>query len=179
MFITGEYAADRRTPCLTDQGSAFASNGRRADARLSSATRTHLEVQAIIADLAAALTTVEPERVDDAIRDGLGRVGDALQLDHAMLWQTTGGGTSEVSHCWNRNPNRLRTEPPQTELTPLAAATLLTGESAFFTRLDELDNPVDRGTFLRQGIKSAAMFPVPLAASAGEAAGLAFSSSTR
>jgi formate hydrogenlyase transcriptional activator len=177
MLITGEYAADRRTPCLGDRGAVATS--RRVDARPSTATRTHLEVQAMIADLAATLTTVEPDRIDDAIRDGLGRVGEALQLDQAMLWQTTGGEAGEASHCWNRNPHRLRPEPPQTELTPLAAGTLLTGESSFFTRLDELDNPVDRGTFLRQGIKSAAMFPVPLAAGAGESAGLAFSSSTR
>ena len=145
MFITGEYAAERRTSCLTDHG-AVAPIGRRADARPSSATRTHLEVQAMIAEVAAALTTVEPERVDDAIRDGLGRIGEALQLDHAVLWQTTGGDAGEVSHCWNRNSHRLRPEPPQTELTPLAAAALVTGESVFFTRLDELDNPVDRGT---------------------------------
>lgn len=107
MFITGEYAAERRTSCLTDHG-AVAPIGRRADARPSSATRTHLEVQAMIAEVAAALTTVEPERVDDAIRDGLGRIGEALQLDHAVLWQTTGGDAGEVSHCWNRNPHRLR-----------------------------------------------------------------------
>ena len=178
MLISGEFAAERPTSCLGERV-PVATTGRRVDARPSTATRTHLEVQTLIADLAAILTTVEPDRVDDAIRDGLGRVGEALQLDQAMLWQTTGVEAGEVSHCWNRNPHRLRPELPQIELAPLAAATLLTGESAFFTRLDELDNPVDRGTFLRQGIKSAAMFPVPLASGAGESAGLACSSSTR
>ena len=102
MLISGEFAAERPTPCLGERV-PVATTGRRVDARPSTATRTHLEVQTMIADLAAILTTVEPDRVDEAIRDGLGRVGEALQLDQAMLWQTTGGEAGEVSHGAIRN----------------------------------------------------------------------------
>ena len=82
MLISGEFAAERPTPCLGERV-PVATTGRRVDARPSTATRTHLEVQTMIADLAAILTTVEPDRVDDAIRDGLGRIGEPTGIhDH-------------------------------------------------------------------------------------------------
>ena len=57
------------------------------EARLAAATNAHLGFQRLVADVAARFGAVDPDAVDDAIVDGLRQIGEALQLDGAVLWR--------------------------------------------------------------------------------------------
>ena len=41
----------------------------------------------MIADLAARLSRPRPDAIDDAVRESLRLLADALRLDHAVLWR--------------------------------------------------------------------------------------------
>jgi len=97
----------------------------------------------------------------------------------AILWRNSAGEDIVVpTHYWVRPPN------PSPEALPIASipfviARLEAGESYWFSHTSDVPDPVDRETFQRFGVRSAAVIPL---ASEGEervVAGLIFSSTTR
>jgi PAS domain S-box-containing protein len=129
------------------------------EARLAAVTNAHLGFQRLVADVAARFATVDPDGVDDAIVDGLRQIGEALQLDCAMLWRwhLDGGGTPPAQYWVHR------TYSPPAAL-PAAAirfviAGLAAGDSCCFATVDELPEP-DRDAFGRHGFRSGALIPL-------------------
>ena len=129
--------------------------------QLSSATHQHLGFQQLIADIAARFATVKPADVDEAIAKNLREVTEALDLDRGILWRHNTGETVGVAtHYWI-SANQPSPPPPyEVASIPWVFSRLTAGQACWFTKPDELPDPVDRETFLRQGPRSAAVFPL-------------------
>jgi transcriptional regulator with GAF, ATPase, and Fis domain len=149
----------------------------RPDPRHPTSAR-HLNTLRLIGDLAVRFITVDADEMDTALHEGLRDAAQLLQLDQAMLWRTAPGEVGEAaSHCWIGHHHPLRPDPLHVISIPLITSKLQAGEAAWFTHLDEVFDPVDRGAFLRHGVRSAAI--VPVAMPGAEWGGLAFVSTTR
>ena len=150
----------------------------RLDTRLPGASG-QLGLQRLIADIAARLVAVEPEAIDDSVRGGLLQVVDALRLDHAILWRPNGEALSVVASHVGRQAPRFVPEPALIASIPSIASMMRQGDATWFTRLDEIPDPMDRAAALRQGLRSAAVVPIALTAGNSEVrAALAFISRT-
>ncbi len=147
------------------------------EARLSAATHEHLGFQRLLADIAARFAGVEPDAVDGLIVDSLRQIVEALQLDRAILWRREAGDALAFPLCyWGRPPNPTPPPPFRVAAIPFVMSKLEAGEAVWFTRVEDLPDPVDRESF-RNGPRSGAMIPVSLTrAQTGEVSALAFSS---
>lgn len=139
-----------------------------------------LNVERLLADLAARFVSIEPDVIDDTVADGLRKIAEALQLDWAMLWENGADNADAVtSHGWMKYPQPSPPEPLELRSLPCIVSKLEAGEAASFTRIDEVPDPDARAAFLRHRLQSAAIVPV---ASGGGIAGvsgvLAFGSRT-
>ena len=56
------------------------------EARLAAAASAHLGFQRLVTDIASQFVRIEPQKLDATINDSLRQMGEALQLDRAMLW---------------------------------------------------------------------------------------------
>jgi transcriptional regulator with GAF, ATPase, and Fis domain len=150
------------------------------DARRAAADRDRTGIQHLIADLAGHFATIEPDAIDDAVVASLRQVCEGLRLDHVILWRTNGDGLNIVaSHFGSQHPLRPLPDPRVLAAIPFIASRQREREAAFFTRLDEVTEEVDRSTILRQGVRSAAVVPVALSGGlSGERSALAFISTT-
>ncbi len=140
--------------------------------------RAHGVVQGLIADATIELATIAPEEIDAALRDRARHIGEALHVDQVLVW--TRPVDEAPLHSWIRHPHPLGQELISPPAIPLIASQLPFGEAVWFTRLEDVANPVDRAAFRRYGIRSAAI--VPMATSAGitpERGCIVFSSTTR
>jgi hypothetical protein len=94
----------------------------RQEARQQAAATAQLRVQRLIADLAARLVTADPAELDAAIVDGLRRVGEALQLDQAVLWQKpVVDASASPSYDWSRTTPSSGAAPEMSSLLLIAA----------------------------------------------------------
>jgi transcriptional regulator with GAF, ATPase, and Fis domain len=147
---------------------------RRPDACPTGAAAGQLNVERLIADLASGFVSIEPEVIDDTVADGLRQVAEALGFDQAVLWQKTADATkATASHCWIDAPEPSTPELPTASI-PFIESKVKTGVAISFTRLDDLPD-IEREAFRRQGLRSAAIVPVPLKSS-GVWGALAFGS---
>jgi formate hydrogenlyase transcriptional activator len=149
------------------------------EARLAAATNESLGFQRLVGDIAARFGTIEADTVDESIVDSLHQIGEALQLDLAMLWRKSSGEAIVVpTHVWARPAS-----PPPPESLPVASipfimSRLAAHEAYWFSRTDDVPDTVDRDTFQRLGLRSAAI--VPLASTEeGVLTALALSSTMR
>jgi formate hydrogenlyase transcriptional activator len=152
----------------------------RFDARSIAATGGRTGIQRQIADMASWFVTIEPNAMDDAVRESLREITEGLRLDHAILWRTSGDAVDVVaSHFGAKHPLRPFPNPQMLAAIPFFASRLPEREAACFTRLDEVTDTVDRAAILQQGIRSAAVVPVALTGGmSGEHGALAFISTT-
>ena len=128
---------------------------------------TSQRVQGLITDLAARCVTIEPEAIDDAIADSMRQFGEALAIDLAVLCRKSADDESAIaSHSWTKHQQKSLPDPSEVAAIPFIASTLEKGEAGWFQRIDELRDPDDREAFLRHGLRSAAVVPVALTASA-------------
>jgi formate hydrogenlyase transcriptional activator len=131
------------------------------EARLAAATNSHLGFQRLIADVADRFGTADPDGIDDAVVDGLREIGEALQLDCAVLWRFRSGEaiTSPPLPQWVRSSCRAP-EPFAMTSIPFVVARLAAGQSWCFATVDELPDP-DREAFRRRGFQSGVVVPLP------------------
>ena len=121
----------------------------------------------VIADIAAAFVTIEPDAIDQALTEALKRISNALLVDWATLWRIDPDGSSAIaSHDRFRSPRSSRPETLQLRSMPFVASRLEVGEPYWFTRIEEIPDPVDREACWQHGLRSAVVVPVPLAADA-------------
>jgi transcriptional regulator with GAF, ATPase, and Fis domain len=184
--VTLNDEVDRRywTPPLPRCGSEPRGDGAvtnaaerlRFEARLAAVTGDQLTIQRMIADLVARLATIPTEAIDGAVVDGLRQIGEALQLDRAILWRKAAAdATLAVSHYWMRNPQETVPEPLVLAFLPFISSKLEAGQVACFAQIDDLPSADDRQVCLRHGLRSAVVVPV---APAEELSVLAFGSSS-
>jgi len=145
---------------------------------LAAAANERLGFQTLVADIAARFGNAEPDTVDNAISESLQEIGTALQLDVTILWRkVAGSGTIVPTHHWVRPPNPAPAPLP-IESIPFVISKLAARESYWFSRAEDVPDRLDRVTFQRLGVRSAAI--VPLASiDEGVIASLVVSSTTR
>jgi formate hydrogenlyase transcriptional activator len=153
----------------------------RFDARQTAHARARTGIQRQIADLAERLVTIEPGAIDDAVAGSLGLLTEELRLDHTIMWRSHGDAVDVVaSHFGIKHPLRSLPDPRVLAGLRCVASKLQQSEAAFFTRLDEVTDELDRSAILRLGLRSAAVVPVALTGGApGERGALAFVSTTK
>jgi PAS domain S-box-containing protein len=151
------------------------------EARFAAVTSEHLGFQRLVADIAAQFGAVEPEALDDTITDSLRQIGEALQLDRAILWRRPADeAVALATHFWVAAPEYLPIEPLPIASIPYVFSKCQAGEACWFVRVDDLPDPIDRATFQRRGPRSAAAIPLaPCGDDDGDVSALAFSSMTR
>jgi formate hydrogenlyase transcriptional activator len=149
-----------------------------ADLR-AAATNAQVRFQRLVADLAARLSTVALESVDEAIIDTLRQTGEALQLECAVLWQRDpGDGKAVPVHAWVQATCIWSPEPVSLATIPSLAASIKAGEPCCFATVDDLPER-DREALRRCGLRSGAVVPVHAAGEQGMHSALAFASTTR
>jgi transcriptional regulator with GAF, ATPase, and Fis domain len=147
------------------------------DARPGSTTSRRFVFQRLVADLAARFAVTRADAIDRTVTDSLADIGEALELDCLVLWrhdvrhadseraerQTNATeGVLAVTHRWPNGDPASAGDSWSTTSTPFMTSRLERGQAVWFTRVEELGDPVDRETFRRNGLRSAAV--VPLAA---------------
>ena len=149
------------------------------EARLLASSNEQLGFQRLIADIAARLVQVGADDVDSALNDSLREVGEALQIDRVVVWQASRGAAEATStHAWVAS-HASPPEPCPTADLPWIFSNVEAGDPCWFTRLDEIPDPIDADTLRRQGLVSQIVFPLTLHASGHRALGaLEFSATT-
>jgi formate hydrogenlyase transcriptional activator len=146
------------------------------EARLNASMNERLGFQRVVGDIAARFGSAEPDSVDDAITESLRDIGEALQLDVAILWRKHAADSTVVpTHHWVRPPNAEPESLPVSAI-PFVISKLEAHEAYWFTRSEEVPDAVDRETFGRLGVRSAAVIPLTSQGDDGVLASLVFSS---
>jgi formate hydrogenlyase transcriptional activator len=129
------------------------------EARAQVQADAQLRLHRLVADLATRFVTVETDAIDGAIVEALQKIAEALGLDQAVLWQRSGDFQDADSYHWNRDGSP---ESPALEMSSLLfiASKLAAGETACFTRVEDVPEAVDRDELRRQGLRSVAVIPV-------------------
>ena len=117
-----------------------------------------------LAEIAARFVAVTPDRLDDTIVESQRRLATLLGVDRSTLWQPTDQKDDFVyTHIWLRDKTYTAPVPSQLragEHFPWVIAQLREGRPVAFTSVDELPSAVDRDSFRRGGLKSAACLPL-------------------
>jgi PAS domain S-box-containing protein len=150
------------------------------ESRLAAATSEHMAFQRLVADIAARFGGIEPDALDDTINDSLRQIGEALQLDRAILWRQRSGETvAAATHFWLKDPDAAWPGDLPIEAIPHAIATLESEGVYCFTRVDELPDPIDRETFRSRGLRSGAVLPLAYGQEENDLAVILFSTTIR
>jgi PAS domain S-box-containing protein len=149
------------------------------EARLAAATNERLGFQRLVGDIAARFGSIDADTVDESIVDSLRQIGDALQLDLAILWRKSFGERVVIpTHYWVRPLNLSPPEPLPVASIPFVMSKLESHAAYWFSRVDEVPDAIDRETFQRLALRSAAIVPL-MSSEEGVLTALAFSSTTR
>jgi transcriptional regulator with GAF, ATPase, and Fis domain len=162
LAVPGTEAASAARPFVVTPGPA-----RDVHDLPAAADRTWLDLQRLIADLADRLVTVDADAIDQAITEGLRGMAGLLQLDHAILWREAGTEASALA-AFTSTRRAAPREPLSLASIPFVASALRAGATTWFARLEDVPDPVDRISFLRQGIRGAAVVPLPRRADLGD-----------
>ena len=105
--------------------------------QLEQATRfvveEQLEFERLVAELSASFINLPADRVDDAIRDALQRIGEALDLDRCTFFRIQAEGVAVAPVFWHRPGLPPPPAPfPITERTPWVHETILAGRTMSF-----------------------------------------------
>jgi PAS domain S-box-containing protein len=143
-------------------------------------TTDFTHVQRLIAEIVIRFGGADAGALDETIVDSLRQIGEALQLDRAILWRRNPEEPTAAvaTHFWVRDPQLPPDPRPLT--SPYVISRLKAGQACCFTRSDDLPNPIDRETFRRHGIRSCAVFPLAFSGQDdNDISALAFASMTR
>jgi transcriptional regulator with GAF, ATPase, and Fis domain len=126
----------------------------------------------ILTESAERLITIGSEAIDDGIRDGLRRIANALRLDWAVICHK-GENPADivVSHSWTRALQPALPDPARLASTPFFASIVEARCAAWFSRPDEVSDPVDRHLFVEAGVKSLVVIPLTLPGDTGHESG--------
>ncbi len=131
------------------------------ESKLSPVGSENVDVQRLVADIAARLAAVSPNAVDDAIVTSLAEMIDALQLDVAMLCRYGAEAAWGAPTHYRVAPGFIAPPAPHVASSmPWMLAKLEAGHAFWFRSVDDLADPVDRQTCRQQGLRASAVFPL-------------------
>ena len=123
----------------------------------------YLPFQFLLAELSANLVRIPPDQVDQAIQEGIHRIGEALDIDHIGLGLITNDGQDFCAKFGHAKPG---TRPWKAASLmsegPYVTQTLLSGQPFIMHDVDDLpaEAAMDREGFIRYGIRSDWVFPL-------------------
>jgi transcriptional regulator with GAF, ATPase, and Fis domain len=125
------------------------------------AMENRLEFERFIAALSTQFINLPADRVDDAIRHALQRIGESLDLDRCTFYRVLPDGVLVDPICWVRPPWPEPVAPLNAdECFPWALATVRLGHCAVFSTIDDIPHPVDRESFRSTGVRSGLTVPL-------------------
>jgi transcriptional regulator with GAF, ATPase, and Fis domain len=135
------------------------------DRPLEIARQAELEAQLgferFLAQLSSHFINVPDGQVADAIRNGLGQIGEWLGLDRCRFFRLAPGGVLSDPVTWTSAAVPAVSGPlPAPASFPWIIARLLAGSPVTFTNLDELPSEADRAWFREIGTQSAVFLPL-------------------
>jgi PAS domain S-box-containing protein len=144
------------------------------------AAAEHLDSERLIRELAVSFSG-RLDDMDDAIVDSLRRLGEALHMDHVIVWRKAVGSPTILPDLrWQREGTQ-ELEPVPVEEVPWFLSNIQQGEACWFSDVDEIPDMVDRESVRRVDVCSGALFPLTISADAPDArdlVALSFSSLT-
>ena len=128
------------------------------------ALEEQLEFERLVAELSGKFINLPADQVDGVMRDALGRIGEALNIDRCAFIQIESNGTAAAPIGWQRpgippSPSPVKIQ----ERFPWAYETLLAGKLLCFSTVDEVPNPLDRAGYRAFGTRSSVTVPLSLA----------------
>ena len=138
------------------------SERRRLEARLSTEERRG-KLQASMADLARRCAATTPDRIDATVNGVLLDLGEALGADRcvAYLPSAAEGAGFRAAYGWGRTGCRMpAADFDALKGLPWTMAHALDGQSAFVATLDDVPDPVDRGSMAQLHTGSCAIVPM-------------------
>jgi formate hydrogenlyase transcriptional activator len=134
---------------------------KQVDRATSVTVEEQLEFERLVAESSAEFINVPADRVGDAIRDALGRIGEALDLDWCTFCriQPDGLPVDLVSWVGPGFPPTPASIAAETRF-PWVLKTIRAGQVVRFSSVDEIPDPVDRENYRSLGIRSAVAVPL-------------------
>jgi PAS domain S-box-containing protein len=131
-----------------------------------------LEFERLVADLSFQFLNLPHERILEAVREALQRIGETLDVDRCSFFRFQDGDEALLPiGVWRRQG--VAAPPVVTgtgfkEQFPWACDTLLGGQLLSFSSVADIPNPTDRASYEAVGIRSAVIVPI---STAGRVAG--------
>ena len=123
-----------------------------------------LEFERLVAELSVQFINVSADKVDDAIRDALRRIGEALDLDRCTFFRIQPDGMLTDPVGWSvPSVGPVPAPIPAKQEYPWALSTVSSGGVVCFSSLDEIPDPADRESYRATGTKSTVTVPLSVA----------------
>src|SRR4029450_11940968 len=104
----------------------------------------------LVADITEQFINLPVEQLDHAIRDGLRRICEMLDIDRCAFDRIRPNGSPDRVVSWERPGIPPHSVPTLNEF-PWTFETVLAGNVAFFSTSDQIPSPVDVASYERDG----------------------------
>jgi formate hydrogenlyase transcriptional activator len=131
-----------------------------------------LEFERLVAELSTRFINLPSDRVDDAMRDALQRIGETLDIDRCTFFRIQPDGMAVAPVFWHRAGSPPPPAPILLKQVPTVYETIRTGKLLCFERVDQLPAQ-DQIVFRSQGVKSSVTVPLSVSGSVVGAVGFA------
>ena len=121
-----------------------------------------LEFERLVAELSMRFINLPADQGDEAIRDALRRIGEALDLDRATLYRVKLDGVITDPVRWAAD-GIAPAPAPAADLFPWTFETALAGGEVCFSSLDEIHHPIDHENYRVCGTRSHITIPLSVA----------------
>jgi formate hydrogenlyase transcriptional activator len=146
--VTLAVIVDATVPSQTERAGEVAAEG-------------HLEFERAVAELAASFINLPANRVDDAMRDALRRIGEALAIDRCTFFRIQPDGTAYAPVAWLRPGFPPPPAPiPLKKQSPWVYETIQAGRLVCFETLDEIPYEIDRDGYRSAEVRSGVLVPL-------------------
>jgi formate hydrogenlyase transcriptional activator len=136
------------------------SDRRRTEDANKKAIEDQLEFERLVSELSGRFINLPPDRIDEAIRDTLRRICEALDLDRGTFYRIGDDGMLFDLVSWEAaGVNRVK-PLSATERFPWALEQALAGKVIAFSTLAEVPSEIDRAGYAALGIKSTLTVPL-------------------
>ena len=113
----------------------------------------------LIADITEQFINLPVEQLDHAIRDGLRRICEMLDVDRCAFDRIHANGSPDRVLSWER-PGIPPHAVPTLNGFPWTFETVLAGNVAVFSTPDQIPSPIDRASYEQTGTRSSVMVPL-------------------
>jgi formate hydrogenlyase transcriptional activator len=132
-----------------------------SDAAERTALEEALAFERAIAALSSYFIDVAADRIDDAIRQGLGQACGLVQLDRAEVLRLGLEGVLRSRVAWSvAEVEAVDTKTVLRDRFPWTFDQLLSGEVVSFASLEEVPDEVDRSSYAAAGVQSSIALPL-------------------